>query len=367
MMSNESSKLTEFSKRNEISKLLEEIKETLLYLEELDVEELKMPFEEMLTKSQEEKQHQWQALSKSQENLKKVKFSPAGAINELLKPSESEQKENQPITKFQKPSIFEETSISSFEKFLEKKDEKENPEIIGENAPQKAEIKETETTEKKRTNLLEVPQMAKKKQENLTASLFDEIPSQSLPVTNETLEDIRKDIGNCKRCPLYQDRTQIVHSTGNPRAKLMFVGEAPGVDEDAKGEPFVGKAGQLLTKIIEAMRFKREDVFIGNINRCRPPGNRAPTPEEAAICKEFLIREICVVRPKVIVLLGNTACQNLLDKKTSITKIRGEFQDFYGIKVMPTFHPAYLLRDPSKKREVWEDMKKVMNYLNNSE
>ncbi len=358
--------MNEFSKRNELLKLLEEIRETLLYLEELDVEELEMPFEEIPIKSQEEKQHRWRSQLKSQENLQKVKFSPAGAINELLKSSKSEQRENQPITKFKKPSIFEETSISSLEKFLGKKEEKEDSKIVGETALQKTEIKEIETTKKKKTNLLEVPEMAKKRQENLTASLFDEIPGQLLPITNETLEDIRRDIGNCKRCPLHQGRTQIVHSTGNPRAKLMFVGEAPGADEDAKGEPFVGKAGQLLTKIIEAMRFKREDVFIGNINRCRPPGNRTPTPEEAAICKEFLIREICVVRPKVIVLLGNTACQNLLDKKVSVTKIRGEFQDFYGIKVMPTFHPAYLLRDPSKKRQVWEDMKKVMDYLNNS-
>ncbi len=179
----------------------------------------------------------------------------------------------------------------------------------------------------------------------------------------DSIDKIRSDIGDCKRCPLHQGRTQIVHSVGNTNARLMFVGEAPGADEDRLGEPFVGRAGQLLTKIIEAMGLKREEVFIGNINRCRPPGNRQPNPEEAKICREFLIREIFVVRPLCIVVLGNTACQYLLSTKSPITKIRGQFQDFFGIKVMPTFHPAYLLRDPSKKREVWEDMKKVRDYL----
>ena len=188
-------------------------------------------------------------------------------------------------------------------------------------------------------------------------------PSGGLPPSNETIQDIHNDIGNCTRCPLSQGRTQIVHSVGNLQAELMFVGEAPGADEDAKGEPFVGRAGQLLTKIIEGIGYKREDVFIGNINRCRPPGNRAPTLPEAEACKPFLIREISIVRPKVIVVLGNTATQNLLNTKTGITKLRGNFQDYYGVKVMPTFHPAYLLRDPNKKREVWEDMKKVRDYL----
>jgi DNA polymerase len=184
-----------------------------------------------------------------------------------------------------------------------------------------------------------------------------------LPESNETIEQIRADIGNCTRCPLYEGRTQIVHSTGNLQAELMFVGEAPGADEDAQGFPFVGRAGQLLTKIIESIGFKREDVFIGNINRCRPPGNRAPTIQEAHTCRPFLQREIAVVRPKVIVVLGNTALHNLLDTKIGITKLRGEFQDYKGVKVMPPFHPAFLLRDPRKKREVWEDMKKVRDYL----
>ena len=195
----------------------------------------------------------------------------------------------------------------------------------------------------------------------LTDALFDAGPE--LPATGETIEAIRNDIGDCTRCPLYTGRTQIVHSTGNLQSDLMFVGEAPGADEDEQGFPFVGRAGQLLTKIIEGMGFRREDVFIGNINRCRPPGNRAPTLPEAHTCRPFLLREIAVVRPKVIVVMGNTALHNLLDTKDGITKVRGSFQDYFGVKVMPTFHPAYLLRDPHKKREVWEDMKKVRDYL----
>jgi uracil-DNA glycosylase len=184
-----------------------------------------------------------------------------------------------------------------------------------------------------------------------------------LPISNETLADIKADIGDCKRCGLCEGRKNIAHSKGSLTAKLMFIGEAPGADEDEQGEPFVGRAGQLLTKIIEGINYKREDVFIGNINRCRPPGNRQPLPAEVVECKPFLLREIAVVRPKVVVVMGNTACQNLLGTKIGISKIRGEFQDYFGVKVMPTFHPAYLLRDPHKKREVWEDMKKVRDYL----
>jgi uracil-DNA glycosylase family 4 len=187
---------------------------------------------------------------------------------------------------------------------------------------------------------------------------------ESLPRSNETLEDIWRDIGECMRCPLSQSRTRIVNSEGNPKARLMFIGEAPGADEDASGRPFVGRAGQLLNKIIEAIGLKRDDIMIGNVNRCRPPQNRTPTPAEASTCKPFLLREIDVIRPDVIVVLGNTAMKNLLGTKEGITRLRGQFQDYRGIKVMPTFHPAYLLRDPSKKREAWEDMKKVRDYLN---
>ena len=196
-------------------------------------------------------------------------------------------------------------------------------------------------------------------------SLFGELlPSpKRLEKSDETFEQIWADVGDCIRCPLHQGRTHIVHTEGNRRARLMFVGEAPGADEDAQARPFVGRAGQLLTKIIEAIGLKREEVLIGNVNRCRPPGNRPPTEEEATTCKPFLLREIAAVQPEVIVVMGNTAMRNLLNSKQGITRLRGQFQDYQGVKVMPTFHPAYLLRDPSKKKETWEDLKKVRDYL----
>jgi uracil-DNA glycosylase len=182
--------------------------------------------------------------------------------------------------------------------------------------------------------------------------------------TNDTIESIRAEIGDCTRCKLSQlGRTQIVHTTGNFQTDLMFVGEAPGADEDEQGFPFVGRAGRLLTDIIVAMGFEREQVCIGNINRCRPPENRKPEPDETAACRPFILREIAVIKPKVIVVLGATAAHNLLQVTTPISKLRGNFQDYFGVKVMPTFHPAYLLRDPHKKKEVWEDMKKVRDYL----
>lgn len=218
--------------------------------------------------------------------------------------------------------------------------------------------KRTTTKATKRTPELEPPPPRE--------TLFGEITPQdeaSLPRPGETLEDIWNDIGECVRCPLSADRTHIVNSEGNRQARLMFIGEAPGADEDAQARPFVGRAGQLLNKIIEAIGLKREDVMIGNVNRCRPPQNRTPTPAEAATCKPFLLREIAIIKPEVIVVLGNTAMKNLLEAKEGITKLRGKFQDYQGIKVMPTFHPAYLLRDPSKKRETWEDMKTVRDYL----
>jgi DNA polymerase len=199
------------------------------------------------------------------------------------------------------------------------------------------------------------------------ASLFGEPAAAQVPSSEstESMEDVWRDIGDCTRCGLCEGRTQVVNTFGNHKARLMFVGEAPGADEDAQGKPFVGRAGQLLTKIIEAIGLKREEVLIGNVNRCRPPGNRQPTLEEAAICRPFLFREIAAVKPDVIVVMGNTALRNLLEVREGITRVRGKFQDFRGIKVMPTFHPAYLLRDPSKKRETWEDLKKVRDYLDN--
>jgi DNA polymerase len=203
-------------------------------------------------------------------------------------------------------------------------------------------------------------------QDSLFGDLAQPKPSLSQLQTKESMEDIWRDLGDCKRCGLCEGRTQVVNTHGNHKARLMFVGEAPGADEDAQGKPFVGRAGQLLTKIIEAIGFKREEVLIGNVNRCRPPGNRQPTLEEAAICRPFLFREIAAVQPDVIVVMGNTAVRNLLETREGITRIRGKFQDFRGIKVMPTFHPAYLLRDPSKKRETWEDLKKVRDYLDST-
>jgi uracil-DNA glycosylase len=196
-------------------------------------------------------------------------------------------------------------------------------------------------------------------------TLFGDLapPAPVIEKSSESIEQIWSDIGDCTRCPLHERRTNIVHTEGNRRARLMFVGEAPGADEDEQARPFVGRAGQLLTKIIEAIGFKREDVLIGNVNRCRPPGNRPPTSEEASMCKPFLLREIAAVQPEVIVVLGNTAMRNLLDIKQGITRVRGQFQDYHGVKVMPTFHPAYLLRDPSKKQETWQDLKKVRDYL----
>lgn len=206
-------------------------------------------------------------------------------------------------------------------------------------------------------------------QTHLTSTaLFEDLPPspEKLTPSTETFEQIHAEIGDCTRCPLHWDRTHVVHTEGNRKARLMFVGEAPGADEDAQARPFVGRAGQLLTKIIEAIGLKREDVLIGNVNRCRPPQNRAPMPDEAATCKPFLEREIAVAQPEVIVVLGNTALKNLLDTREGITRARGRFHDYKGIKVMPTFHPAYLLRDPSKKRETWEDLKKVRDYLDST-
>lgn len=193
------------------------------------------------------------------------------------------------------------------------------------------------------------------------------IPAQAGIKVKETLEDIRADIGECTRCRLHLGRTNIVYGEGDPRAKLMFVGEGPGRDEDLQARPFVGRAGQLLNKIIEAMKFKRSDVFIVNVIKCRPPDNRAPLPDEAAMCGQFLYRQIAVVNPKVIVCLGSVATQYLLQTDKKISSLRGHFTEWRGIQVMPTYHPAYLLRNPDMKKEVWRDMKKVMEFLKEKE
>jgi uracil-DNA glycosylase family 4 len=176
----------------------------------------------------------------------------------------------------------------------------------------------------------------------------------------ETLPDIRKNLGDCRRCKLSKRRKNIVFGTGDPQAKLVFVGEGPGYEEDQKGEPFVGAAGQLLTRIIQAMTLTREQVYICNIIKCRPPGNRNPAPIEIQTCTPFLVRQLKAIAPDFIVALGTFAAQTLLETTEPISKIRGHFHDYMGIKVMPTYHPAFLLRNPDKKREVWEDMKKLM-------
>jgi uracil-DNA glycosylase len=173
------------------------------------------------------------------------------------------------------------------------------------------------------------------------------------------LQAVRADLGDCQRCRLAQGRKNLVFGVGNPAAHLVFVGEAPGADEDAQGEPFVGKAGQLLTKMIEAMGYRREDVYICNVIKCRPPGNRNPEPDEVAACEPFLKAQLGALRPRMIVTLGKFAAQCLLRDDTPITRLRGGFRSYEGIQLMPTFHPAYLLRDPSKKKLAWEDLKAV--------
>jgi len=180
----------------------------------------------------------------------------------------------------------------------------------------------------------------------------------------DALAAVRADIGDCTRCKLHtMGRTQIVFGVGNPEADLMFVGEAPGRDEDLQGYPFVGRAGQLLTKIIEAIALKREDVYIANVIKCRPPENRNPEPDEVETCEPFLFRQIDIIKPKVIVALGKFGAQTLLRTLDPISRLRGRVFEYRGAKLIPTFHPAYLLRNPSSKREVWEDMKLVRSLL----
>jgi len=180
------------------------------------------------------------------------------------------------------------------------------------------------------------------------------------PQSTESLEVIREDIGDCQRCKLCRSRTRIVFGSGSPRARLMFIGEGPGQEEDRAGEPFVGAAGQLLTRIIAAIKLRREEVYIANVVKCRPPDNRTPAPEEIATCSPFLRRQITSIRPLFICTLGGCAAQTLLGTAEPISRLRGRLYDYEGIRVLPTFHPAYLLRNPEKKRAVWEDMQRLM-------
>jgi len=183
----------------------------------------------------------------------------------------------------------------------------------------------------------------------------------------EALAAVRTDIGDCTRCKLHRlGRRQVVFGVGNPEADLMFVGEAPGADEDVQGIPFVGRAGQLLTKIIEAIGLTRDDVYIANVIKCRPPENRNPEPDEVETCEPFLFRQVDVVSPKVIVALGTFAAKTLLKTNEPISRMRGRVYDYRGAKLIPTFHPAFLLRSPERKRDVWEDRKKVRALLQGS-
>lgn len=316
----------------EFSTILADVKEQILYLQELGVENLSVELPEF-----DSSKFKVQSSKSEIPREKLEKFVPTEGILRSI----ASEKPKAADTNQTRQSLLESSKLSRLPSLGKRPTTFSNDYL---NQPKE-----------------EMPQ--KKVTENLSESLFGDM-TQTLPDSGETIEEIRAEIGDCKRCQLCEGRTKIVHSTGNRQANLMIIGEAPGADEDQKGEPFVGRAGQLLTKIIEGIQLKREDVFIGNINRCRPPQNRAPLPDETAACKPFLMREIAVVKPKVIIVLGNTAMKNLLDTKEGITRLRGIFQDYYGVKVMPTFHPAYLLRDPSKKREVWEDMKKVRDYLN---
>jgi uracil-DNA glycosylase family 4 len=190
-------------------------------------------------------------------------------------------------------------------------------------------------------------------------SLFDAAER----IEGDTLPRIREDIGDCTRCKLHKARTNIVFGVGNPKAELVFVGEGPGHDEDIQGEPFVGRAGKLLTQMIEAMSLRREDVYICNVVKCRPPENRLPERDEIATCSPYLLRQLDAIRPKVVCCLGACAAQTLLQTTQGISRFRGEWMDFRGTKLIATYHPAYLLRNPPAKSEVWKDLQKVMAVL----
>jgi uracil-DNA glycosylase len=188
-------------------------------------------------------------------------------------------------------------------------------------------------------------------------------PEVIAPVAQQVrrpLDEIRRELGDCQRCKLCSGRSSIVFGTGNPRAELVFVGEGPGEEEDKQGVPFVGKAGQLLTKMIEAMKFSRDEVYICNVVKCRPPNNRNPEADEIAACEPFLQAQLASLQPKVIVALGKFAAQTLLRDTTAITRLRGQWRTYQGIPLMPTFHPAYLLRQPDEKKLAWMDLQEVM-------
>lgn len=200
-----------------------------------------------------------------------------------------------------------------------------------------------------------------------------EVPGRSRPLVGSLpgvvdgerplLDDVRRELGDCRRCKLCTGRKNIVFGSGNPRSELVFVGEGPGETEDLQGVPFVGAAGLLLTKMIEAMGYRRDDIYICNVVKCRPPGNRNPEPDEVAACEPFLRAQLKAIQPRAIVALGKFAAQTLLRDTTPITRMRGNWREYEGIQLMPTFHPAYLLRQPAEKRKAWEDLQQVMKFF----
>ncbi len=212
-------------------------------------------------------------------------------------------------------------------------------------------------------SLDEFMELAKRKKTVVPAKaeIQRESKKDNEPLPN-SLPALEKLVSTCVKCRLSQGRTQTVFGDGNLKADIMFVGEGPGRDEDIQGKPFVGRSGQLLTKIIQAMGFERSDVYIANIVKCRPPNNRGPLPDEVETCTPYLLKQIELIKPKIIVALGSYAARFLLNTETPISKLRGEFFDFHGAKLIPTFHPAFLLRNPNMKRPVWEDMQKVLKY-----
>ena len=197
----------------------------------------------------------------------------------------------------------------------------------------------------------------------LEISMFDQVAVPVAATPADRLRLIREELGECTRCKLHAGRKTLVYGVGSADAELMFVGEAPGRDEDLQGIPFVGRAGQLLTRIIESIDLRREDVYIANVIKCRPPGNRNPTPDEVRTCEPFLFAQVDAIRPRVIVALGTFAARPLLRTDEPISRLRGRVFDYRGAQLVPTFHPAYLLRSPDRKRDVWEDMKKIRAML----
>jgi uracil-DNA glycosylase len=200
--------------------------------------------------------------------------------------------------------------------------------------------------------------------EQLSKESSDEPMKKTLNKKAKTLDELQnKVIGDCKRCKLCKGRNNVVFGDGNPHAELMFIGEGPGADEDEQGIPFVGRAGKLLSKIIESMGYTREEIYIANVVKCRPPKNRNPETDEIEQCMPFLMQQIALIKPKAVICLGKFAAQTVLDSKIPISKLRGDFREIDGVQIMPSFHPAYLLRNPAMKRLMWEDCKKVMTLL----